>query len=108
MKTMIKFRPKQQVGKFAEEVANEVVDRLKRTVYVKNLNHGTDENTNFIRQWETYKGHKATQCANHDCRNEKNNPTLVGAHVINQKVRTRVGIYAHYVRNVIVMPTMMI
>lgn len=82
MKTMIKFRPKQQVEIFAEEVANEVVDRLKRTVNVKNLNHGTDENTNYIRQWETYKGHKATQCANHDCRNEKKNPALVGAHVI--------------------------
>ena len=49
---------------------------------LKNLNHGTDENTNYIRQWETYKGYKATQCANHDCRNEKNNPALVGAHVI--------------------------
>ena len=82
MKTMIKFRPKQQVEKFAEEVANEVVDRLKRTVYVKNLNHGTDENTNYIRQWETYKGHKATRCANYDCRNENKNPALVGAHVI--------------------------
>lgn len=79
---MIKFNPKEQVEKFAEKVVNEVVDRLKRTIKVKNLNHGTDANSNYIRQWEMYKGHKATQCANRGCQNENKNPALVGAHVI--------------------------
>lgn len=58
-----------RIKRIVSEVIDKVVESKTWTVKVKNLNHGTDENTDYIHQWETYMGHKATDCANHDCQN---------------------------------------
>lgn len=67
--------------RFAEQVSNDVVESLKRTVKVKNLHHGTDEESKYIHQWEDYKGRMADDCANLDCPNYMARKALVGAHV---------------------------
>lgn len=54
----------------------------RKKVKVKNLHHGTDESSKYIRQWEAATGRKATRCCNLLCENEEDNPKLVGAHVI--------------------------
>lgn len=71
-----------RVKRIVKEEIDKFVESNTMTVKVKNLNHGTDENTDYIHQWETYMGHKATDCANLDCQNENKNPSLVGGHVI--------------------------
>lgn len=53
----------------------------RNIVWVKNLHHGTDENTDYIDQWISIKG-PFTDCSNLDCQNDDDNPKLVGAHVI--------------------------
>lgn len=49
--------------KFARKVADKVVEKVRSLVNVKNIHHGTDEETKYIRQWEEYKGRKAKGCA---------------------------------------------
>lgn len=50
-------------------------------VYVKNLHHGTNLGTRYVRQWEKLMGIKAEHCCNLNCSNPTKNPSLVGAHV---------------------------
>lgn len=52
----------------------------RNIVLVKNINHGTDEDTDYIGAWEGIKG-IALGCSNLDCPNEEDNPALVGGHV---------------------------
>ena len=54
---------------------------LKEVVTVKNINHGTDQNTNYINQWETYTGKSLCGCANINCENHASYDALVGGHV---------------------------
>ena len=46
------------VEKLAGKVADKVVEEVKSLVNVKNIHHGTDEGTKYIRQWEEYKKHQ--------------------------------------------------
>lgn len=62
------------------EVTEDVMNRIQ--VKVKNLHHGTDNNSRYLERWGEIKGHKAERCANIDCDNPDPNPALVGAHVI--------------------------
>ena len=57
------------VEKLAEKVADKVLEEVKSLVNVKNIHHGTDEGTKYIRQWEEYKDRKAKGCANIGCEN---------------------------------------
>ena len=50
-------------------------------VNVINIDHGTDANTKYIRQWEAYKSRKLKGCANLNCDNHKKHDALVGGHV---------------------------
>lgn len=70
---------KERLGR---EVAESVINNIKKIVLIKNLHHGTDENSSYLKQWEEEKGVKAERCANLDCENTEPNPALVGAHVI--------------------------
>ena len=52
----------------------------RNIVLVKNIDHGTDDNTDYVGAWEGIKG-SALGCSNLDCSNEDDNPALVGGHV---------------------------
>ena len=67
--------------KFARKVADKVVEKVRSLVNVKNIHHGTDEETKYIRQWEEYKGRKAKGCANIGCVNHNAYDALEGGHV---------------------------
>lgn len=54
---------------------------LEDMVNVKNINHGTDQNTNYINQWETYMDKTLCGCANINCKNHDSYDALVGGHV---------------------------
>lgn len=70
------------VEKLANKISDTVISHLEDIVTIKNLRHGTDENSKYIRQWEAYMKHKADHCINLGCTNKKAHPALVGAHVI--------------------------
>lgn len=69
------------VEKLAEKVADKVVEEVKSLVNIKNIHHGTDDGTKYIRQWEEYKGRKAKGCANIGCENHSAYDALEGGHV---------------------------
>lgn len=69
------------VEKLAEKVADKVLEEVKSLVNVKNIHHGTDEGTKYIRQWEEYKDRKAKGCANIGCENHNAYDALEGGHV---------------------------
>ena len=54
---------------------------LDEIVNVINIHHKKENGTRYLRQWEAYKGRKATGCANLDCDNHQKCNSLVGAHV---------------------------
>lgn len=68
--------------KLVKRITNEVKKEISTLVPVKNLHHGTDEGSKYLRQWESLKGREATGCSNFVCKNNEKNPALVGAHVI--------------------------
>ena len=51
-------------------------------VNVINIQHGTDEGTQYVHQWEQNKGRKAKGCANLNCDNHYSYDALQGAHVM--------------------------
>ena len=65
----------------ANKIADTVVEKVKCLVNVKNIHHGTDESSNYIRQWEEYKARKAKGCANTRCSNHNSYDALEGGHV---------------------------
>lgn len=65
----------------ANKVTDTVIEEIKSLVNVKNIHHGTDEESKYIRQWEKYKGRKAKGCANTSCENHNAYNALEGAHV---------------------------
>lgn len=67
--------------KIAKKVADTVVEEIKSLVNIKNIHHGTDEGSKYIRQWEEYKDRKAKGCANIGCANHNAYEALEGAHV---------------------------
>lgn len=67
--------------RIAKKVADSVIEKVKSLVNVKNIHHGTDEGSKYIRQWEEYKGRKAKGCANIRCANHNAYEALEGAHV---------------------------
>lgn len=69
------------VKKLSGIVVDKVVEELKGLVNIKNIHHGTDEGTKYIRQWEKYKERKAKGCANIGCENHNNYDALEGGHV---------------------------
>ena len=65
-----------------DEYLNESLENnLDDVVNVINVNHGTDDNTNYIAQWEIYKDRDRKGCANLNCNNYKGCDALVGGHV---------------------------
>ena len=68
--------------KIVRKIVNEVKKDISTLVPVRNLPHGTDENSKYIRQWESIEGREAKGCSNYLCKNDEEKPALVGAHVI--------------------------
>lgn len=68
--------------KIIRKIVNEVKNEISTLVPVKNLHHGTDEYSKYLRQWESLEEREAKRCSNYFCKNEVENPALVGAHVI--------------------------
>lgn len=83
-KPITDFISESDMKNLVDMVTDDVMEKLESLVKVKNLHHGTDEGSRYIRQWEVYKKKKNThtRCANLGCKNEEKNPALVGAHVI--------------------------
>lgn len=55
---------------------------LNAMVNVKNIHHGSDENSQYIHQWQKYKNKTLRGCANLNCSNHESYDSLVGAHVV--------------------------
>lgn len=68
--------------KIVRKIVNEVKKDISTLVPVRNLHHGTDENSKYLRQWESLEGREAKGCSNYLCKNDEEKPALVGAHVI--------------------------
>ena len=65
-----------------EEYLNDSLEKdFNDVVNVINLNHGTDDNTNYIAQWEINQNRTRKGCANLNCDNHKGCDALVGGHV---------------------------
>ena len=83
---MIRFRMKSMKDHLKEKIVRKIMNELKKNIStlvpVKNLHHGTDENSKYLRQWESLEEREAKGCSNHFCKNDEENPALVGAHVI--------------------------
>ena len=73
-----------RIKRIVKEETDKVVESKERPIKMKNLHHGTDENSKYIKQWESLKGHKAEGCSNCVCKNDEKNPVLVGAHLIKE------------------------
>ena len=72
----------EEKAELVDEIVKMILQELKETSEgVKNIDHGTDAGTRYVRQWEAYFGRKATGCANVDCPNHHAYEGLVGGHV---------------------------
>lgn len=64
-----------------KKIVNEITRFLRGLVNVKNVHHGTDEDSKYLKSWEKITNRKAKYCANYSCKNRNASPKLVGAHV---------------------------
>ena len=71
---------KRGLESFCKEQRSNDID-FDRVINVENLQHGTDENSKYIKQWTKYKGRHLIGCANLNCPNHDSYDALVGAHV---------------------------